>query len=172
MLPPLQLTLRDVRMAGFGLVPFGEAQQGGVTLSFGHQSKLIDHAARDGVRGLISVVSVRYTVARQDACAALDLAAAQAGLKPRPGDPIGTPLPGGEIEDFAAFLAQARHTAPAWLGDSGMESLVRNYGTLHRQVLDLAAAEPALRNASTARTSASRRLPTSAVTRWSRASPT
>ena len=143
-LPALCVTLRDVRMAGFGLVPFGEAQQGGAALSFGHQSKLINHAARDGVSGLISVVSVRYTVARQDACAALDLATAQAGLTRRTGEPISTPLPGGEIDDFAAFLAQARRTSPAWLGDSGIESLVRNYGTLHRRVLDLAAAEPAL----------------------------
>ena len=143
-LPPLQLTLRDVRMAGFGLVPFGETQQGGATLSFGHESKVIDHAARDGVRGLITVISVRYTVARQDASTALDLAASQAGLKFNDVDSTTVPLPGGTIDDFSALLASARGDTPHWLGQSGIESLVRNHGTGYRQILDLAASQPAL----------------------------
>jgi len=143
-LPPLQLTLRDVRMAGFGLVPFGEAQQGGATLSFGHESKVIDHAVRDGVRGLVTVISVRYTVARQDASTAIDLAASQAGLKSNDFDSTTVPLPGGDIEDFNALLAAAQRSAPDGLGKSGIESLVRNHGTRYRQVLDLAASQPAL----------------------------
>ena len=143
-LPPLQLKLRDVRMAGFGLVPFGEAQQGGATLSFGHESKVIDHAASDGVRGLITVISVRYTVARQDASTALELAASQAGLKLNDVDSTTVPLAGGAIDEFGALLASAQRGAPDWLGQSGMESLVRNHGTRYRQILDLAASQPGL----------------------------
>jgi glycerol-3-phosphate dehydrogenase len=87
---------------------------------------------------------VRYTVARQDACAVLDRAAPQIGKGNRRAAPIDAPLPGGDIDDFASYLARARQEAPAWLGASGAESLVRNYGTRHRKVLEIAAAQPEL----------------------------
>jgi glycerol-3-phosphate dehydrogenase len=143
-LPPLRLGLDDVRMAAFGLVPFGEHQQGGATLSFGHESKILDHEERDGISGMISVISVRYTVARKDAAIAVDLACKRAGLPVRPLDTTLQPLPGGDFDDFGALLGEAQRSGPEWLGQGGMEALVRNYGTDHRRILDLAAREPAL----------------------------
>lgn len=143
-LPPLELSQADVRMAGFGLVPFGEAQQGGATLSFGKESKVLDHAERDGLKGLITVISVRYTVARKDASIALDLAARHGDFKAHAVDSTNLPLPGGDIADFDALLKEARSRAPAWLGAAGAEALVRNYGTRHTRVLQLATTRPAL----------------------------
>lgn len=141
-LPSLRLSLDDVRMAGFGLVPFGEHQHGGATLSFGKESKIIDHARQDGVQGMISVISVRYTVARKDAALAVDLACRRAELPSRELEPALQPLPGGDFDDFNALLAEARASAPGWLGAAGTEALVRNHGTGYRQVIDLAKREP------------------------------
>ena len=77
--PALGLAESDVRRVDYGLVPFGEASKQHGGLSFGKESRLIDHRGHGGLSGLVSVISVRYTVARRDAVEALDLAGAQLG---------------------------------------------------------------------------------------------
>lgn len=141
--PNLQLQESEVRRADFGLVPFGEAssQQGG--LSFGKQSRLIDHR-QYGQAGLISLISVRYTVARRDAVEALDVAAAQLDTRRSGGDSTVAPLTGGDIPDFesAARAFQARR--PPWLTVESSDGMLRNYGTHAVRILDLAEREPEL----------------------------
>jgi glycerol-3-phosphate dehydrogenase len=142
--PALQLREADVRRADFGLVPFGDAarQQGG--LSFGKQSRLIDHRAH-GVPGLVSVISVRYTVARRDAVEALELASRQLGARADGKESMRRPLPGGEMTDFASALRAFAAARPSWLPESAVDALLRNYGTHAGEVLALAEGEPALR---------------------------
>jgi glycerol-3-phosphate dehydrogenase len=141
--PNLQLQESEVRRADFGLVPFGEAssQQGG--LSFGKQSRLIDHR-QHGRAGLISLISVRYTVARRDAVEALDIAVAQLDARRSGRDSTVAPLTGGDIADFesAARTFQARR--PGWLTVKSSEGMLRNYGTDATRILDLAEREPRL----------------------------
>jgi glycerol-3-phosphate dehydrogenase len=141
--PNLQLRESDVRRADFGLVPFGEAssQQGG--LSFGKQSRLIDHRAQ-GQSGLLTVISVRYTVARRDAAEALDLATAQLDGRRSQRDSTRDPLAGGDIQDFAGFLSQHQARRPQWLSENAMDSMVRNYGTHTTRITELAEREPRL----------------------------
>jgi len=141
--PNLQLQESDVRRADFGLVPFGEAssQQGG--LSFGKQSRLIDHRAQ-GQEGLITLISVRYTVARKDAVEALDLAAAQLGPRSATRDSSIEALMGGDIPDFAGALNAFQARRPDWLTMKSAEGLFRNYGTRADEVLALATREPGL----------------------------
>jgi glycerol-3-phosphate dehydrogenase len=139
--PNLQLQESEVRRADFGLVPFGEAssQQGG--LSFGKQSRLIDHR-QHGKAGLISLISVRYTVARRDAVEALDIAVAQLDAR-RPGrDSTVAPLAGGEIADFESAVRTFQARRPGWLGAKSSEGMLRNYGTHAARILELAEREP------------------------------
>lgn len=141
--PNLQLQETDVRRADFGLVPFGDAsnQHGG--LSFGKQSRLIDHR-QHGLSGLVSLISVRYTVARRDAADALDLAAAQLDARRSDGDSTRMPLTGGDIGDFASVLRTCQAQRPPWLTAPAAEGMLRNYGTHAPRVLELAEREPAL----------------------------
>jgi glycerol-3-phosphate dehydrogenase len=141
--PNLQLRESDVRRADFGLVPFGEAssQQGG--LSFGKQSRLIDHR-QHGQAGLISLISVRYTVARRDAVEALDAAVAQLDARRAGRDSTLAPLTGGAIPDFEAAVRALQARCPAWLTAQSAEGMLRNYGTHAPHVLDLAEREPEL----------------------------
>jgi len=144
--PALQLDPSEVGITGFGLVPFGDAaRQREGTLSFGKQSRLIDHARTDGIAGLISVISVRYTVARKDAVAALDAASAQLGARKSGAASAEQPLPGGDIADFAAFTDDLKRRWPSWLPLTGCESLAQNYGARAHAVLALAEREPALK---------------------------
>jgi glycerol-3-phosphate dehydrogenase len=141
--PNLQLRESEVRRADFGLVPFGDAssQHGG--LSFGKQSRLIDHR-QQGQSGLITLISVRYTVARRDAVDALDLATAQLDGRSSPHDSTTSPLAGGEIDDFESSLRAYKSQLPAWLTEKSAEGMFRNYGTHAPRVMELAAREPAL----------------------------
>ncbi|MGH8210536.1 MAG: glycerol-3-phosphate dehydrogenase C-terminal domain-containing protein, partial [Steroidobacteraceae bacterium] len=114
-------------------------------LSFGKQSRIIDHRRVGGVSGLVSLISVRYTVARADAVAALDRASEQLGSQRAGAESSERPLPGGEIENFSSFLTQLRARWPPWLPVSACDGLAQNYGTAVRAILGLAEREPALR---------------------------
>jgi glycerol-3-phosphate dehydrogenase len=142
--PGLDLDEQEVRRTDFGLVPFGEAaRQNTAALSFGKHSRLIDHRRTDGIEGLITSISVRYTVARRDAVNALNLAMRQLGSAGHVTDH--SPLPGGDIEDFERFLRSAISRRPAWLSERSAESLARNFGTRMSRVLAIAESQPALR---------------------------
>lgn len=141
--PALQLHESEVRRADFGLVPFGEASRQNGGLSFGKQSRLIDHR-QHGVEGLISLISVRYTVARRDAVDALDLAVAQIGARGNGEESSTRALPGGNIADFSRALRDLAARRPQWVPATAVDGLMRNYGTRAERVLSLATREPAL----------------------------
>ncbi len=126
--PSLDLSEAEVSMAGFGLVPFGDAarQQPGA-MSFGKQSRLIDHRTQ-GLNGLITLISVRYTVARRDAAAVLDAAGQQLGARRGGAASAREPVPGGDIEDFTAFIGDLSGRWPGWLPRNAREGLAQNYG--------------------------------------------
>lgn len=142
--PSLRLQESEVCRVDFGLVPFGEASRQDGGLSFGKQSRLIDHRLHGNVAGIISLISVRYTVARRDAVDALDLAAAQLDARGSGSESSSRCLPAGNIVDFAKFLRECTARCPAWLPVTAIEPLVRNYGTHVDQVLALGACEPHL----------------------------
>jgi glycerol-3-phosphate dehydrogenase len=143
--PALELRESEVQRVDFGLVPFGDSsrQQGG--LSFGKQSRLIDHR-NHGVTGLISLINVRYTVARRDAFDALNVAELQLGVR-RGGraESERRPLHGGNLDDFLGAVRTYAAARPAWFPPAAIESLVRNYGSNTARVLSLAQHEPRLR---------------------------
>jgi glycerol-3-phosphate dehydrogenase len=144
--PSFELDQAEVQRVDFGLVPFGEAgRQGNGAISFGKQSHIIDHSRRDAVSGLITVISVRYTVGRRDAVAALDLAAGQLGMRTSAPQSETQPLPGGDIANFADFLNDFQRRRPEWLSIPAAGALARNFGSRAGQVLSLADADSSLR---------------------------
>jgi glycerol-3-phosphate dehydrogenase len=132
--PALQLSRSEVTFANCGLVPFGETATQ-TELSFGKESRLIDHQAAHGVAGLVSLVGIRYTTARADAARALDMLLRQLPRAPSAVDTARLPLAGGDIEDFPAFEAQALLNRPAGVNDETLRALLRNHGTQYTQVL-------------------------------------
>lgn len=142
--PALELGESEVQRVDFGLVPFGDSsrQQGG--LSFGKQSRLIDHR-NHGVAGLISLINVRYTVARRDAFDAVNLGELQLGVRGGRADSEWRPLHGGNFDDFLAAVRACARERPAWFPPAAIDPLVRNYGSNTGRVLSLAQHEPRLR---------------------------
>jgi len=98
-------------------------------------SRVYDHA-REGARGLVSMVGVKWTTARLAAEEAVELV--QARL--RPGAALPRPaedsLPGGDIDDLGRFLASGEASRPAAVTPTSMRHLLETYGTASRQVLD------------------------------------
>lgn len=130
--PALSLSLDDVRLAHRGLLP---ASPRGDGLRLETRSAVVDHRC-DGVHGLISMLGVRYTTARETAQRAVDLAVAQLG---RPANPCRTavaPLVGGDVADFDAFLRDAMAEQDDAVPAPARERLARTYGTRHRAVLE------------------------------------
>ena len=65
--PSLGISLDDVSHWNAGLVPFGQNVPGSKDLRYGHRSRLIDHAATDGIQNLITLIGVRFTTGRFEA---------------------------------------------------------------------------------------------------------
>lgn len=133
--PTLQLKTEEVSFAHCGLVPFGETATA-TELSFGKESRLVDHRHAHNVTGLVSLVGIRYTMARIDAARAVDLLLKQTERAPAAPASDRIALPGGDIENFASFETDACRALPPGIAAKSMQALVRNHGTHYRAVLD------------------------------------
>lgn len=132
--PTLGLSPSEVSFAHCGLVPFGETATA-TELSFGKESRLIDHRHTHKVTGLVSLVGIRYTMARIDAARAVDLLLRQSEAPPAAPASDRLPLPGGDIENFAAFATEAARALPTGVSNDSLQALLRNHGTEYRAVL-------------------------------------
>jgi glycerol-3-phosphate dehydrogenase len=128
--PALQLRQEEVSYACCGLVPFGDGSSNVKELSFGKESRLVDHQRTHNIAGLVTLIGIRFTMARADAAMALDLLLQQwSGKKLRPVATEHTPLLGGDIADFPALLAQTLHSRPASISAQSLAALVYTHGT-------------------------------------------
>lgn len=132
--PTLQLSPSEVSFAHCGLVPFGETATA-TELSFGKESRLVDHRHTHDVRGLVSLVGIRFTMARVDAARAVDMILRQSERAPAPAPTERLPLPGGDIANFAELEADARRASSPDVTTSSLQGLLRNHGTEYRAVL-------------------------------------
>jgi glycerol-3-phosphate dehydrogenase len=141
--PGARLGLGDVRLLHRGLLP-SHADSTGTRVALLKHSRVRDHR-EDGWQGLMSVVGVRYTTARHTAEQATDLALRMLNRPPIASRTATTPLIGGDIEDYTAFLQNGgRDAAGAGAGDGAShERLSRLYGTERARVEAIAAEAPA-----------------------------
>ncbi len=144
--PAGELTRADVKAVHAGLLPMDKVsgRTGEVVLS--KHYRLIDHRMHDGRDGLISVIGVKYTTARDVAEKAVDIALRKLGSKfvaSRSGE---VPIYGGHIPRFDDFLAEAVRGLPQGISAESMTHLVYQYGSRYHNILSYAQGEPALAN--------------------------
>ena len=142
--PGLNLKRSEIVFSDCGLVPFGEHADAR-SLQFGKESRLIDHRSTHRIAGLVTLIGIRYTMARVDAERALDVLLAQRDKQPPKIDTQDIPLAGGAIADIEAFRQSAHAKCPAYVHAATLDSLIRNHGTDYPRVLDRAAADPRVR---------------------------
>ena len=147
-LPGAAITPDDVLAVQLGIVPSLRPAHPDREPKLLRHYKLIDHARRDGIEGLISVCGIKYTTARGVAEKIVDGLAAKIGKPVAPSATRREPLPGGRIPDLAAFqreMAAAHPEVPA----EALARLLALYGTECQDIFALAAtltgADPLLR---------------------------
>lgn len=137
--PALRLTRDDVIYANCGLVPFGGGRTAAGELSFGKESRYIDHREQ-GIDGLVTLIGIRYTTARGDAAKALDLLLRQMPSPPGRAPTERVHLAGGDIDDFNSLRTTARREVAAEVASPTLEAWLRNHGTDYRVLAHLATA--------------------------------
>ena len=125
-----------------GLLPVKHTLPTGEEPDLANHFSIIDHARRDHVDGLMTVVGVKYTTARDVAARTMVQVLRKLGRAARASGSETKPLPGGAIADFRATLRQM-NTAVSGVSPAVMEHLVYNYGSETPAVLELGRGEPA-----------------------------
>lgn len=140
-LPSAQLGRDDVLHFYGGMRPL--VDDGASTYDASRRSEVCDHAALGGPKGLLSAVGGKWTTSRHLAEQVVDLALRKLGRKRVACSTAVTPLPGGAIGNFRAFVGAAIRRHPG--RDAALvEHLARNYGGRMGEVLRFADADATL----------------------------
>ncbi len=132
--PKAKLERSDVRLIHRGLLPRVPASVpawvngGEVTLQ---KTYRLDDHREDGLEGLLTIVGVKYTTARDVAEKAVDRALALLEKAPSASRSAETALVGGDIESFDDFVAGVTGDAPPDV----LRHLVYTYGSAYPEIL-------------------------------------
>jgi glycerol-3-phosphate dehydrogenase len=88
---------------------------------------LYDHEKQQGLSGVLSVLSVKYTTARGVSQHAIEQLCRKLGCKKS--QPKNQSLWGGDIPDFAGFMETKLKEKPAEISENQLRQLVHNYGS-------------------------------------------
>ena len=138
--PTLKIRRDEIDVVYGGLLPFGENAEDSADLSFGKRSLVIDHGKTDnGLQGLISAMSVRWTMGRQTAERAIDAAQKYLHGSSTQCKTHHTAVFGGDFESVDALRNQIENDEVGReLEPAVRDHLVQNYGTDWRGPLELA----------------------------------
>ncbi len=144
--PAAKLTRDDISFFYGGLLPDDtpDGHSGDVRLLKSY--KIIDHKTEDGLDGLLSVVSVKYTTARDVAAKTVDCALKKLRRKRVASTTAATPVFGGQISNFQEYVVREKARAYQELDGDAVEHLVSNYGSEYPGVANLLAENPDWRN--------------------------
>jgi glycerol-3-phosphate dehydrogenase len=133
--PPARLKRADVSFHYGGLLPMDGYDEQTGTVSLLKSYQIVDHAVEGGLKGLLSVVSVKYTTARDVAEKTIEYAVKKLGRKFKKVKRFTTPVFGGEISDFKKYLEKEKARGYGDLGPEIIEHLIRNYGSKYGEVV-------------------------------------
>lgn len=132
--PAAGLSRQDVTFFNWGLLPMESFNPRTGDVRLLKQYILRDHQREDGVAGLLTVVGVKYTTARDVAEKTIDLALRKLDLPWRSSTAQHTPIHGGGIERFEDFLRGEMQKQPRGLAPEVMKHLVSNYGSSYPEL--------------------------------------
>lgn len=138
--PAAQLKPDDIAFIQAGIMPAAdkEVSPDGEPILLNH-FQILDHAKTDSVNGLLSVLGVKWTTARDVAQRTLAILQDKLGRPKGVTASVFRPLPGGDIPDIKALIDEAVQSG---LQEPLAQHLVRNYGTGYRDVVRVGATNP------------------------------
>lgn len=132
--PPAGLSEKDVTFVHAGLLPMTGERPGSGAVDLMKHFRLYDQQT-EGIPGLISVIGVKYTTARDVAQRVVDRAFELRGQTSPVSRSASMPLVGGEIDKFGDFLDSVISQRPCGLEPEDLRDLVYNYGSVYPEVL-------------------------------------
>ena len=134
---PANLSMDDVLFYYGGLLPIEDNYDDPRNVTLTKHYELIDHKREDNLEGLLSVVSVKYTTARDVSEKVINLALQKLNMEKRPSLTARTPIYGGDIPFFEDYLQSTLKNSPNGFSEKILRRLVYNYGTAHKDILKL-----------------------------------
>ena len=141
-LPSANLKRGDVTFVNAGFIPGGDSGSQHGDAQWLKHAEIMDHEREDGLRGLMSVVGVKYTTARGVGEHVVDVLEAKLGRPRRPSRTAQLPLPGGEISDLDQFVDIETRTRPSGISEEVIQHLVSAYGARYREILKYGEEDP------------------------------
>jgi glycerol-3-phosphate dehydrogenase len=138
-MPQAGVTRDDVALVMAGLLPIARGELVGENVSFGKRPLVVDHAG-DGIAGLVSAITNRYTVARGVAEQAVDLAFEKMGRKAPPCRTLSEPIAGGKVPSFARLVEEV--AAAGQFAPAVAERLAHDHGSDYPEVIAIAREQP------------------------------
>ncbi len=132
--PPAKLSLEDVKFVYCGLVPISDVNIEKTEFKRARNYQIRDHE-QDGFPGLITVLGVKYTTARNVAVKVIDQVQNKLELSLPPSTSENEALFGGDIEYFDSFLNTEIKKNLYGLELNQLRSIIYNYGTAYLEVL-------------------------------------
>jgi glycerol-3-phosphate dehydrogenase len=126
--PAADLKEEDVSHVHAGLLPAADLDPRSGSVDLVRHHYIHDHQP-DGAAGLLSVVGVKYTTARQVAQEVIDRVFHTWGKQGPASVSASKSLQGGEIRRFDEFVQELIKEQPCGLSESCLQSLARNYGS-------------------------------------------
>lgn len=134
-LPALNLQREEVSLVYSGMLPVDATQPPSGDVKLLKHCQIVDHKVRDGLDGLISVVGVKYTTARDIAQRTVDCVVRKLGKDAGKCLTTTEPIYGGKIERFNDFLIVEKRKKLNKLNQEILERLIYNYGSQYPHIL-------------------------------------
>lgn len=142
--PDADLKREDVYFHHVGLVPIADKSATNGSLSPAKHYRIYDHKEIDGLKGLISVLGVKYTTARDVAEKTVNQVFRNLGQTPPKALSRTVPIYGGEIKNFQQYLEQKKSAFSKRLQPEVVERLIYTYGSKCPKILKYIDQKPAL----------------------------
>ncbi len=136
-LPSLEFGPEDVLFAYGGILPMTRESADRDRVDLVKHYRIHDHGKEDSLDGLVSVLGVKYTTARDVSKKAIDHVFRKLEYSPTASVSTRRPLAGGDIEHFDSFAADSRRLKPASMPEEVFDHLLRSHGTDYVRVLAL-----------------------------------
>lgn len=140
--PGAAIKNQDVHFMYGGLLPRSDANDKTNEVQLIKNYRVNDHAVEDGIEGLISVVAVKYTTARDVAEKTVNLVVRKLGRKPVECRTAITPVHGGSIDGFERIAAGALENKPIGVSEGADRHLIHTYGSEYRRILKYCEEDP------------------------------
>ncbi|MEM9914613.1 MAG: glycerol-3-phosphate dehydrogenase/oxidase [Planctomycetota bacterium] len=125
--PTAKLGYDDVKWAYVGCLPLAEGASPDDPQYQKHYS-ILDHENQNGTPGLLSILGVKWTTARDVAEKTVDRVGDLLGSSLPKGKTAASPLVGGGYADYDRFIAEAKSNRPAGVSEQTLDHLIDNYG--------------------------------------------